>query len=51
MNKTLFKIVKIAVPVASIALQFASGWLADKKLDEKIVEKSTEVFTKLNKKG
>lgn len=43
MNKeTLIKIASVVLPVAGIALNFATNWLDDKKLDEKIAEKIAE---------
>ena len=41
------KILKIAIPVASVAVTFAANWLSDKKQEETIAKKVSEEFAKL----
>lgn len=43
------KIVKIAVKVVGVAATFATGYFADKELDEKINKKTAEAVAKAMK--
>lgn len=49
MNSTVFKVVKIVVKVAGIAVPIAANYFADKELDEKITKKAAEAVTKAMK--
>lgn len=48
MSKTLVKIVGIAATVIGMAATFATDWVNEKKMDEKIEEKISEALTKKN---
>ncbi len=43
------KILKVVIPVASVAATFAANWLSDKKQDEVIAQKVAEALAKINK--
>jgi len=51
MNQTTMKIAKVAVKVIGIAATFATGYFADKELDDKISKKAAEAVANAMKKG
>ena len=46
MNNNVMKVVKIVVPVASIALSFVASYLNKQELDETITKKVAEALAK-----
>lgn len=50
MNPVLLKAIKVAVPVASMALTFASHYLEKKELDELVTKKVSEALAKVSMK-
>lgn len=44
MNSKLLKIVKVVVPVASIAVTCAANYLSSKELDDKVAKKVSEAL-------
>lgn len=49
MNPTVFKVIKIAVQVASIGISLATTYLSKKELDNQITEKVAEAIAKSTK--
>ena len=49
MKDKAFKAIKVAVPIATLALSAVSAWLSDKNLDEKIAQKTAEALAKTGK--
>jgi hypothetical protein len=48
MKVNAMKVAKILIPVASIVVNFAEGWLKNKELDKKVAEKVAENLAKMN---
>lgn len=50
MNVTTMKVVKIVVKVIGVAATFATGYFADKEMDDKITKKAAEAVAKAMEK-
>lgn len=46
MNQNVFKVVKIAVSIASIGVTLLSNYVSKRELDDKITEKVAEAIAK-----
>ena len=45
MKPNVMKVLGIVLPLAGAGLSLATDWMEDKKLDEKVTEKLSEILT------
>lgn len=51
MKPNVFKIIKLVVPMASVAVTLAANYLDKKELDEKVTKMVAEAVSKSNGEG